>query len=71
MWLFIIDGGLSGGESCYWYSEGGATYIVEADLVAEVDGCGVSAVFSADTEFEVLFDEATFTAGHVYEYAYA
>ena len=33
----FAQGCLGGGQSCYWNAEGGAAYVIETDLVAELD----------------------------------
>ena len=44
---------MGGGESGDGDSEGGATDVVEADFVAEVDAARVAAVFAADAALEI------------------
>ena len=53
-WIFesllaFFDCSLCGGEACDRNAEGRAGYVVEADLVAELNGNGVAAVLTADT----------------------
>ncbi len=51
--LFLLDCGLSSGEACYRNAEWRARYVVDADLVEELDRVWVTTVLAADTAHEV------------------
>ena len=68
---FDAEGGLGGGEPSDRYAEGGGTDVVEADAVTEVDAVGVSAVFTADSDFKVGFGSSAFFGADADEFANA
>ena len=53
MQLLALDSCLSCCKTCDRYSEGRAGYVVKADLVAELYGCGVTTVLAADTNVKL------------------
>ena len=55
MRLFVADCGLTSCQACHGDTEGGTADVVVAHAVAEVDGYGVSTVFTTDADFEVWF----------------
>ena len=46
--LHFLYSSLSGSQTCDGHAEGGAGNVVQANLVAELDGHGVAAVLAAD-----------------------
>ena len=48
-----LEGSLRGGEAGNWNPERTATDIVQSDPVAEFDARGLSAMLSANSEFDV------------------
>ena len=55
--LHFLDGSLCGSEAGDGHAERAAGDIVQADLVAELDGHGVAAVLAADAEVNVGVDK--------------
>ena len=58
---------LGGGEFRDGDAEGAAADVVEAELVAEHDGAGFSAVFAADAELELRAGRAAVFAGDLHQ----
>src|SRR5579883_171366 len=73
--LFILlhrgQRGLCGGQAGDGDAEGRAAYIVEADLVAELDALGIAAMFAADAELQGRIRSASLLGGHLHELAHA
>ena len=67
----FADRGLSSGEAGYWDTERGAAHVVEADVVAELDGFWFSAVLAADAEFDVWSNSLGLFDGDLHELANA
>ena len=67
--LLAVQGRLSGGEAGDGDSEGGAAYVIEADLVAEGDRGRVAAVLAADAALQAAARLAAFGYGHFNELA--
>ena len=49
-----LDGSLSGSQAGDGHTEGAAGHVVQADLVAELNGNGVTAVLTADTAVHLV-----------------
>ena len=69
--LHILDRCLRGGEAGDGNAERGAGDVVEADLVAELDGGGVAAVLAADTDVQARIDGLAQLDGHIHQLAHA
>ena len=67
--LHVLDRSLCGGEAGDGHAERAAGDIVQADLVAELDGHGVAAVLAADAEVNVGVGLATELCSHSNELA--
>ena len=50
--LFLVDGGMGCGQARDWHAEGGAAHVVQAHLVEEFDGGGITAVLAAHAQFD-------------------
>jgi hypothetical protein len=46
----VSEGGLSSSQTCEGHTQRGAGHVIHADVVEEVDGVGITAVFSANPE---------------------
>ena len=68
--LSSLDGSLSSSEACDRNSEWRARYIVETDMVAELNRCRITTVLTADTALEAFACTATFLDSVVYELTY-
>ena len=67
--LLIRKGGLGGGDAGGGHAVGGAGDVGEANLVAELDGGGVAAVFAADAHLHAGAGGAAEFFGHLHELA--
>ena len=59
----VLDSSLRGGEAGDGDTERAAGDIVQADLVAELDGRGIAAVLTADAEVDVRVGLAAHLGG--------
>ena len=67
--LGCIDGSLSSGQTCDGHAEGGAGDVVQTDLVAELNGGGITAVLTANTDVQLCIICAAILAGQVHQLA--
>ena len=63
----LLESCLSCCETCDRYSEGRAGYVVKTDLVAELYGCGVTTVLTADTYVELLVCGTAKSYSHIHK----
>ena len=63
----FFDGCLGCREACREQAEGRAGDVVEADLVAELDGLRIAAVLAADADLEVGARVASLGGGHLHQ----
>ncbi len=69
--LAFFDSSLSGSQTSDGHTEGAAGHIVQADLVAELDGHGVAAVLAADTVVQILAGSLCLGDSHLHQHANA
>ena len=69
VFILVLKSSLSSSKSSDRNSEGRAGYVVKADLVAELNRCGVTAVLTADTYVEVLVCGSAEGYCHVHQLA--
>ena len=67
----MFDSGLGGSQTGDGHAVGGAGHIVQANLVAELHGGGVTAVLAADTQVQLRVRGAAQLAGHLHQPAHA
>ena len=67
----ILDGSLSSSQTSNGNAEGRAGNVVQADLVAELDGHGVAAVLTADTVVQSLAGSLSLGDSHLHQLANA
>ena len=67
--LILLQGSLSGSQTCDRNTERRAGHVVEPELVAEFHGCGVATVLAADTDVELRVVRAAFLASEVHQLA--
>ena len=65
-----LDGSLSGSQTGDGYTEGGAGYVIQTDLVAELNGGRIAAVLAADAQMDVGTGAAAQFCSHAYQTAY-
>lgn len=63
----VFDVCLSRCKACDRYAEGAARYVVQADLVAELDGRRIAAVFAADTAMNVAAGSVSHFDSHIHK----
>ena len=64
-----LDCSLSSSKTSDRYTEGRAGYVVKSNAVAELNGCGVTTVLTADTNVEVGVYGTAEGYSHVHELA--
>ena len=62
-----LDSSLSSSKTSDRYTEGRAGYVVKSNAVAELNGRGISAVLTADTNVEVLVNRTSKGNCHVHK----
>src|SRR5581483_12149496 len=62
---------LRSGQARDGHAEGRAAYVVEADLVAELDALGIATVFAADAKLQGGIGSAPLLGGHLHKLAHA
>ena len=65
----FADGSLRSSEAGDGDTERAAGDVVQADIMAELDGGGIAAVLAADTELDVRTGGAAHFGGHLHELA--
>jgi hypothetical protein len=66
-----LDGSLSGSQARYRHAEGRAAHVVQANLVAELDGRRIAAVLTADTALQIGAGLAALLNSYLNQLAYA
>ena len=61
----VLDSGLSSSQTGDGHTEGRAGHVVQANTVAELDGGGIAAVLTADTQLQVGASAAAQLSGHL------
>ena len=69
--LFLSDRCLRCRKSCDGYTERRAGYIIQTDLVAELNGRGISAVLSADSKMQARVNRLAEFDCHLHQLANA
>ncbi len=67
----FFERGLGGGQTCDGHAERRAADVVQAHLVAELDGRGIATVFAADADLEVLLRRTPLGHSHLDQLAHA